>query len=202
MSSLPESHVTVEEYFALDEASPVKLEYYQGQVYAMGGALEPHNIIGGNAFFQLKLQLRGGGCRVYQSDQRITTGDGMFTCPDVSVACNPRFFEPSRRTLLNPVLIVEVLSASTEFHDRTGKFESYQTIESLKDYLLISSDRMHCDLYTRQSDGKWVLTTARHSEDVLDLPSCSCRLKLADAYAYVVLPAIPPSLRIVAEVAE
>lgn len=199
MSSLPTTHVSVEEYFALDEASPVKLEYYQGQVYAMAGALEPHNIVAGNGFYQLKSQLRGTSCRIYQSDQRLGTGDGMFTYPDISVAWEPRFLEESRRTLLNPVLIVKVLSKSTEFFDRTGKFESYWTIESLKDYLLIPSDRMHVDLYTRQANGKWTLTPAHNPHDVIELVSCGCRLTVSDLYEDVELPAESPSLRIVAE---
>jgi Uma2 family endonuclease len=106
MSTLPKSHVTVEEYCSLDEASDVKLEYWAGQLYAMSGALRPHNVIAVNARAELRQQLRGRPCELYGSDQRVRTGDGLNTYPDLSVACEPRFAEESERTLLNPVLIV------------------------------------------------------------------------------------------------
>ena len=199
MSSLPTTSITVEEYFALDDASSVKLEFDRGHVYAMAGALEPHNVISGNAFFQLKLQLRGTGCRVYQGDQRVRTGDGMFTYPDVSVACEPQFLETSRRTLLNPSVLIEVLSDSTELYDRTGKFERYGSMESLREYLLISSNRKHADLYARQPGGKWVLSSASDPHDSIEFASCGCRLKLSEIYEDVELPAAPPSLRVVGE---
>lgn len=182
MSTLPKTHITEEEYRALDDASDVKLEYWSGQVYAMSGALRPHNVIAGNAHASLHQQLRGRNCEVYQSDQRVRTGDGLNTYPDLSVACEPRFAEESERTLLNPVLIVEVLSDSTEVYDRTAKFEHYWTTESLKEYLLISSSHMHADLYVRHSEGRWLLTSAAKPEDTIELASCDCRLKMADLY--------------------
>lgn len=198
MASLPKHNLTVEEYFALDDASPVKLEYYHGEVYAMAGALRVHNLIASNATSEMGQRLRDSPCEVYQSDQRVQTGDGLFTYPDISISCVPKFLEPSGRTLLNPVLIVEVLSDSTEIYDRTNKFESYQTIESLQQYLLISSNRMHVDLYTRDGT-EWRLSSASRPEDVVELASCGCRLQLSDLYRKVQLPERPKFFRIAAQ---
>jgi Uma2 family endonuclease len=182
MGSLPKTYVTLEEYYALDEASDAKLEYWAGQVYAMSGALRPHNLIAVNATAELRQQLRGRPCELYGSDQRVRTGDGLNTYPDLSVACEPRFAEESERTLLNPVLIVEVLSDSTEIYDRTTKFEHYWTTASLKEYLLISSNHMHADLFVPDGGGRWILTSANKPEDTIELASCDCRLKMADLY--------------------
>jgi Uma2 family endonuclease len=124
MSSLSRTNVTLEEYFALEEASDVKLEYFAGQAYAMAGALEPHVILAGNTFAALHEQLRGRRCRAYQSDMRVRTGDELFTYPDLAVAWEPVFLEASRRTLQNPNLIVEVLLEATEAYDRGWKFDS------------------------------------------------------------------------------
>lgn len=199
MSTLPKAHVTLDEYEAMDDASDVKLEYYQGQVYAMAGAFAAHNRIAVNAQFLLSRQLWNGQCDVLNGNQRVRTPDGLNTYPDLSVSWSPRFAESEERTLLNPVLIVEVLSKSTEGYDRGAKFESYQTIESLQQYLLISSSHMHVDLFTRQADGKWLLSSAHKPEDVIELASCGCRLKLADLYHKVELTNVKP-LRLPLEV--
>jgi Uma2 family endonuclease len=182
MSTLPKTHITVEEYLAFDDASPVKNEYYAGQMYAMSGALRPHNVIAVNATIQLGQQLRGQPCELYSSDQRVRTIDELFAYPDLSVACQPVFLEESEKTLVNPVLIVEVLSPSTEGYDRGGKFEAYQTIASLKEYLLIASNHMRADLFSLQADGRWILSSASKPEQTIELSSCGCTLKMADLY--------------------
>jgi Uma2 family endonuclease len=191
MSSLPKTHVSLEQYFAMADASDVKLEYYRGEVYAMSGALEPHNLITVNATIDLGSQLRGRPCRLYHADQLVRTADGLYTYPDLVVACGSVFAEQSRRTLLNPVLIVEILSKSTEIYDRTSKFDSYKTIDSLQEYLLISSDRMRVELH-RRIDDKWIdQTIATVPDEIIELASCDCRLKIADLYEKVDLPATP-----------
>ncbi len=192
MSSLPKTNVTIEEYEALDDASDVKLEYYQGQVYAMAGALAPHNRIAVNAIALLGSQLREATCDVFNGDQRVRTADGLNTYPDLSVARSPVFAESAERTLLNPVLIVEVLSKSTEGYDRSTKFESYRTIDSLQEYLLISSSRMRVDLFRRQADGQWLFISASKPDEVIELASCGCHLKLADVYNKVELTNVKP----------
>ena len=111
---------------------------------------------------------------------------GLYTYPDVLVVCGePQFLDERRDTLLNPNLIVEVLSPSTEAYDRGRKFEQYQSVESVSEYLLVSSERVSAMLFTRQPDGRWILTTAGRLDDSLDLQSVGCRLALADLYEKV-----------------
>ena len=120
------------------------------------------------------------------------TATGLYTYPDVTVVCGkPEFLDSLLDTLLNPTLIVEVLSPSTEAYDRGRKFENYQSIESLREYLLVSSDRMRADLFSRQPDGRWLLSSATAPADAVDLQSLQCRLVLADVYEKVSLPAQP-----------
>jgi len=115
---------------------------------------------------------------------------GLYTYPDVIVVCGERhFLDDQRDTLLNPSLIVEVLSPSTEAYDRGRKFEHYQSIESVSEYLLVSPDRVHVELFRRQPDGDWLLKSADRMEDVLDLQSIGCRLSLAEMYEQVELAA-------------
>src|SRR5258708_5764829 len=119
--------VSVEEYLALEEAADHKSEYFDGQIFAMAGGEPEHNLISGNVLGELRSQLEAGPCRVYPSDQRVKNLDtGLYTYPDVTVVCEePLFEETAPRTLLNPTLIVEVLSESTEAYDRGGKFAHY-----------------------------------------------------------------------------
>jgi Uma2 family endonuclease len=114
---------------------------------------------------------------------------GLYAYPDVVAVCGePRFLDDQDDTLLNPGLIVEVLSPSTEACDRGRKFEHYKSIESLREYLLVASDRMHADLYTRQPDGRWLLTSADKLEDSLTLESVGAEVALADLYEKVEFP--------------
>jgi Uma2 family endonuclease len=111
---------------------------------------------------------------------------GLFTYPDVIVVCGePQFLDDQRDTLLNPTLIAEVLSPSTEAYERGQKFEHYRSLESLAEYLLVGSQRVSAELYTRQLDGRWLLTAANRLEDTLHLPATGCRLALADIYERV-----------------
>jgi Uma2 family endonuclease len=113
----------------------------------------------------------------------FVTATGLYTYPDVVAVCGDlQVLDTQKDTLLNPSLIAEVLSPSTEVYDRTLKFEQYQSIESFTEYLLISSDRMHVDRYTRQVDGLWLLASASRPQDSLELPSIGCRITLADLY--------------------
>jgi Uma2 family endonuclease len=193
VSSQPKPFLTEAEYLEIERKAERKSEYYQGEMYAMAGALEPHNVLAINLSAILHAQLRQSTCRVYGSDMRVrVSATGLYTYPDVSVVCEkPRFADEQSDTLLNPVLIAEVLSPSTEAYDRGRKFEHYRAVESLADYLLVAQDRVHVDLYTRQQDGRWVLSEAGRLEDILELPSIGCRLALADLYEKVDLTASP-----------
>jgi len=112
---------------------------------------------------------------------------GLYTYPDAVVACTPQFLAGQEDTLPNPTLIVEVLSPSTEAYDRGRKFEHYQSIQSFTEYLLVASDRVHVDLFTRQPEGRWLLTSTDRLEDAIELQSIGCRVTLADLYERVEL---------------
>ncbi|HUK16507.1 MAG TPA: Uma2 family endonuclease [Bryobacteraceae bacterium] len=186
MSTQPKSFITPEQYLEIERAAECKSEYFNGEMFAMAGAVRTHNLLVTNAVAELRQQLRGRPCEVYPSDMRVrVSSTGLYTYPDALVVCGePVFLDRREDTLLNPALIVEVLSPSTEAYDRGRKFEHYQKIDSLRYYLLISSDRVHADLFTLQ-DGRWGLTPASGLDDTLELESIGCRLKLADLYEKV-----------------
>src|SRR5439155_7242290 len=145
MSAAPKLRCTPEEYLEIDRAAQFKSEYFHGEIFAMAGASEDHNTITFNVAGLLHSQLRGGPCRGFSADMRVSTGEGeMYVYPDVGVVCGERRFVDARRdVLLNPTVIIEVLSQTTEAFDRGGKFEGYRRLESLRDYLLIAQDRPH-----------------------------------------------------------
>jgi Uma2 family endonuclease len=198
MATQPGTFLTPEQYLVIERAAEYKSEYYNGEMFAMSGAREVHNLIAVNLCADLHRQLRPRPCRVYMADMRVNvSASGLHTYPDATVVCGePRFLDQTRDTLLNPDLIVEVLSPSTEAYDRGRKFEHYRSIESLREYLLVSTDRMIAELFTRQPDGRWLLTAAGRIEDVLDLQSVGCRIALADLYEGVDLDgaSTPPLL--------
>jgi Uma2 family endonuclease len=194
LSTQPKTFLTEQEYLDLERKAGQKSEYYQGERFAMAGAGEPHNMLAANLLATLHQQLRRGPCRVYPSDMRVrVSATGLYTYPDVTALCaEPRFVDERKDTLLNPSFIAEVLSPATEGYDRGRKFEHYRSIESLTEYLLVAQGRIHVDLYTRQADGRWVLSEANRLEEALELPSLGCRLSLADLYEKVDLTAAAP----------
>jgi len=187
VSTQPKSWLTPEQYLELERKAEFKSEYLQGEMFAMAGASEPHNLVVANLIRDLGQQLRRRPCRIYPSDMRVrVSATGLYTYPDVTVVCEPpQFADQQTDTLLNPTLIAEVLSPSTEGYDRGRKFEHYRAIESLAEYLLVAQDRVHVDLYTRQPDGSWVLSEASRLEDTLELRSVGCQLVLGDLYEKV-----------------
>ena len=195
MSTQPRTALTPEEYLELERKAEYKSEYYHGEMFAMAGASREHNVLAMNLSATLHAQLRRRPCEVYPSDMRVRVGaTGLYTYPDVSVVCEqPQLADEHADILLNPTFLAEVLSPSTEGYDRGRKFEHYRTIESLAEYLLVAQDRIHVDLYTRQQDGRWVLSEASRLEDTLELPSIGCQLALADLYEKVDLEAPNPA---------
>jgi Uma2 family endonuclease len=183
MSTLPKSFLTPEQYLELERDSETRHEYYDGQMFAMAGAEEPHVVLVANLVTSLNTQLRDRDCRVYSTDMRVNvSATGLYTYPDVVVACGERRFLPGRRgTLLNPTVIIEVLSASTERYDRGRKFDHYGTIESLRHYVLVAADRVAVHVFTRE-DGDWRMQKALQLGETVDLAAVGCKLSLADLY--------------------
>ena len=191
MSTLQKTFLTPEQYLEIERKAEFKSEYYEGEMFAMAGAQEAHNLIVGNLHGELRQQLRPRPCRAYMSDMRVRVSpSGLYTYPDVTIVCGePQFLDEVRDTLLNPNLIVEVLSPSTEAYDRGRKFKHYRSVESVSQYLLVASEQIGAELFTRQPDGGWRLIVANSMEDSLDLQSVGCRLALADMYEKVDLTA-------------
>jgi Uma2 family endonuclease len=162
-------------------------------MFAMGRARQAHNVIVLNLAAEIRQQLRKRTCGAYVNDMRVrVSATGLYTYPDAVAFCGePRFLDETRDTLLNPNLIVEVLSPSTEAYDRGRKFEHYRSVESVTEYLLVSSERVSAELYTRQPDGRFLLTAANRMEDSLDLQSVGVHLALTDLYEKVEFPAPP-----------
>ena len=186
MATNSKTFLMPEQYLEIESKAEFKSEYYNGEMFAMAGAGRAHILICGNASDQLRRRLREGPCEVYQSDMRVkVNATGLYTYLDAVVACTPQFLDDQEDTLLNPTLIVEVLSPSTEAYDRGRKFEHYRSVESLTAYLLVSSDRIHVDLFTRQPEGRWLLASTDRLEDAIELQSIGCRVAVADLYERV-----------------
>jgi Uma2 family endonuclease len=189
MATQPKTFLTPQQYLEIERKADYKSEYFNGEMFAIAGAREAHNLLVANLVRELGEQFRMRPCRVYPGDVRVhVKSTGLYTYPDVTAVCGARNFIDDRTdTLLNPALSVEVLSPSTEACDRGRKFGQYQSIESLREYLLVASDRMHVDLYARQADGRWMLTSASLPEDSLTLESVGAKLLLSDLYEKVEL---------------
>lgn len=189
MSLQTRRRFTPEEYLALERRSDTKSEYFAGEIFAMGGASRWHNLIVTNCVRELSLQLKGRPCRVYPSDMRVKVSPtGLYTYPDVVVACGAEQFDDEQKdTLLNPIVLIEVLSESTEAYDRGGKFEQYRKLDSLAEYLLIAQDKPHVEHYVRQANGQWLFSDLSGLGGVVQLPSIECSLALAEVYDKVEL---------------
>ena len=192
---MPKTLLTPEQYLAIEREAEYKSEYFQGEMLAMALSDWVHNQLVVNLVAGFHNQFRSRPCDVYPSQMRVLVrATGLYTYPDVVVVCGERQFVDERRDiLLNPSLLVEVLSPSTEAYDRGRKSEHYRSIESLREYLLVASDHVQAELYTRQPDGRWLLTAAGRLEDSLDLQSVGCRLALLDLYEKTDVPGFQPA---------
>ena len=184
-----DTFITPEAYLASERRAKYKSEYIHGEVLAMSGASNAHNIITVEITTELNIQLRPRGCFVYSGDMRVKTSrTGSYFYPDVAVVCNkPRFEDNAFDTLLNPILIVEVLSPSTETYDRGEKFAHYQELASLREYILVSQDRIHVEHF-RLTETQWVGKTFHAPEDMLSLNAIECQLPLRDIYTRITFP--------------
>jgi Uma2 family endonuclease len=187
MSALRKQRWTVNEYLAMESASEEKHEFLDGEIFAMAGASLNHNRLVASTLGLLHNQLSKSPCEVLPSHMRLKVNrTGLYTYPDVSVVCGEvQLDAQDERNFLNPAVIFEVLSPSTEEYDRGKKFQYYRTLESLQEYLLISQESMRVEDYVRQGE-QWLLTDATKLEHMLTLPSINCTLTLADIYEKVV----------------
>jgi len=192
MSTQPLPLYSFEDYLATEraaEADPagIKHEYLAGEVFAMTGASVARNVITANVTSLLHAQLADKPCLVVSADLkvRIERADACMY-PDVMILCDPPELHDDRKDCVsNPTAVVEVLSPSTEAYDRGAKFECYRTLDSLQHYLLIAQDRVSIDLYSRGSDGRWVLEASNRLDGSVALDTIGCDLAIADIYAKV-----------------
>ena len=180
---------TEDEYLTLEDAARHKSEWIGGEIRAMAGASESHNLVSANTVRTLGNLLVPQGCRVYGSDMKVHTGSGANVYPDASVVCGPRVFYKGRTSIItNPLLVVEVLSPSTQDADRSEKWAEYQSVPFLQEYLLLSQDQPEAWLYARDGGG-WRFQPVRGLAAGILLPSVGVTLALSDLYALVEWPA-------------
>ena len=178
----PPRRYTVEEYFALEDASEQRHEYFEGEVYAMSGATSRHNLIAQNCAFALRQGVRGKGCKVFlEGVQLAVQTNHYYTYPDVMVTCQPDDIE-AERTMHHPVLIIEILSPSTADHDRSWKFNQYKQLPSLQHYLLVSQHTCLVEWFRREPSGVWSFTPLGELTDTLELPELTVTLRVQDIY--------------------
>jgi len=188
MSTGPKHFITPEEYLNRERQAEHRSEYYRGEMFAMAGASANHNLIVLNTGSHLREQLKSKPCRVYPSDLKLRVeATGLFTYPDLSIVCGePRLESDHGDVLLNPVVLVEVLSDSTEAYDRGKKFEHYRTIPSLKHYVLITQERHSIDCFTRSNGESWNLTSCKGLSGKITLEAIECELLGSEVYDKVV----------------
>ena len=187
MSSIAaQTYLSPEEYIALERKATLKSEYLSGEILAISGASDTHNLITMNTSNALYNQLADRGCRIYASDMRVGISTGVsYFYPDVTVVRDePRFEDNALDTLINPIVVIEVLSPSTEAYDRGEKSIRYRQLESLQEYILISQDQVQVDHYLRQGK-QWVISEFSALEDVLPLVSIGAELSLHQIYRFV-----------------
>ncbi len=181
--------MTPVEYLAFERAAREKHIYWRGEVFAMSGASRQHVKISGNTFYQIRKAFDDSesDCEIMYADMRVKNErTGSYFYPDILATCHsPKFEDNEFDTLMNPQVVIEILSKSTESFDRGAKFREYQRLESLKEYVLISQDKMYVERYTRSGDSTWEYCSASLPDDILALSSIDVQILLSDVYAKV-----------------
>lgn len=195
MSTAEKSYLSPTEYLAIERSAEIKSEFFNGEMFAMTGASRKHNLIAGNTFSAVHSRIEDRPCEAYASDMRVKVSEtGLYTYPDIAVTCQQPVFEDKELdTLLNPQVIIEILSESTEGYDRGKKFEHYRNIDSMKEYVLIAQDRCHVERWGRRDEEPWTLWESNDLDATLELDSIDCKLRIADIYSKVDLSDEPES---------
>jgi Uma2 family endonuclease len=184
MSTLAKHLLSPEEYLEIERQAEDKSEYYNGEMFAMSGVSRRHDRINVQLTILIGQHLRGKRCEAFTAGMRVlATASGLYTYPDLSVACEePRFADEHLDTLTNPALLVEILSPSTENYDRGKKAKLYRAIPSLQELLFITQDSYEVELYRRQADGTWSLMEAKGQDGAIALTSIGYTLSLGELY--------------------
>lgn len=192
------TRMTAAEYLAFERAAFERHEFIDGEVVMMSGARRQHDVLAGNLYAAIHAQLRARGrpCQPFTSDMRVRVPDSsLYTYPDLSVVCGEARFEDDQvDVLLNPTLLVEVLSPSTAAYDRGEKWERYRTIDSLREYVLVDQGRIHVEHYLRRKDGTWIFSELNDAAGILRLESIACEIRIADLYESVDLRSATPRI--------
>jgi Uma2 family endonuclease len=186
MLSPKPSLLTPGEYLELERKSELRSEYIAGRMYAMTGASRRHGLIAGNFFRELSSQLRTKACEAYMNDLRVKVSPtGMYTYPDIVAVCGEVLLEDDHfDTLLNPTVIVEVLSESTEAYDRGEKFAHYRRLDTLREYVLVAQDKIRVEHFRREGE-EWILSEVSGPDATLHLGSIECDIALSAIYEKV-----------------
>ena len=189
---VPQHYYSLEEYFALEQASDARFEYWDGEIVCMSGGSRQHGIIAGNVFYRLRQRLEGGPCTAFTADTAILTPAlPPYRYPDACAACGELQFKHINGldALVNPALIIEVTSPSTIGRDEGEKFVAYQAIPTLREYLLVSQNKPRVTHYTRRADGAWERRDVTDADASLELESVGCALRMRDIYEGLTFPA-------------
>ena len=193
MNLQPKRKYTEEEYLQMELTASYKSEYYKGEIFptgeiegktpeAMAGAMPSHNAISSNIIISLGTKLRGKGCMTFNSDQRLfIPATGLYTYPDISVYCHPLQYH-DRMSLVNPVMLIEILSKVSEGYDRGSKFEMYRSVSSLSEYVMVDSQRVHVELW-RKENSRWMLVMETNDvQEQIEFKSIENNFSLQDFY--------------------
>jgi Uma2 family endonuclease len=182
------NYIPEADYLRLDDNSEIRYEYANGQIYAMAGALRVHNRVNSNIHIRLGAQILGGGYEIFQSDMRVQVQSaGAYRYPDIVIACGDLQFreENTERTLLNPTILMEILSPTTEQIDQIQKRNEYKQIPSLQEYLIVFTNQPRIERYLRQDDTSWIHSEFNGLGSELKLPPINAVLKLSQVYELV-----------------
>jgi len=186
MQAVAIQYVTREDYFAFEETSEEKHEFFRGEIFAMSGGTFNHSRISVKTTSALEVKLKGKKCQPVNSDMKIETPTGLITYPDAAVFCGKPELTSNQCALLNPVVIIEVLSPSTRRYDQSDKFMLYRSIETFKDYILIDSEKVHVQHFRKTEQNEWILHEYFELKDEVYLASIQENLSLSEIYENIV----------------